>query len=156
MHLKNKSKCRQISTLSTEISIHTCRTWKLDVIHMDQRCLLWRIRKLDIFQMARRCLLWRAWNLGIIQIAHRYLPFILCVRETESREILLLPWEYLFSLMNLILNDQEHFQTDSAIHSFNRTIFINQLPTFHVIKKVQTILASKHSSLPSSLKKSYK
>jgi IS1 family transposase len=34
-------------------------------------------------------------------------------------EILSLPCEYIFTLMNFVVNNQEHFQTNSAIHSVN-------------------------------------
>jgi IS1 family transposase len=34
-------------------------------------------------------------------------------------EILPLPCEYTFTLMNYVVNNQEHFQTNSAIHSVN-------------------------------------
>jgi hypothetical protein len=34
-------------------------------------------------------------------------------------EILALPCEYIFSLMNFIVNNQEHFQTTFVIHSVN-------------------------------------
>jgi IS1 family transposase len=34
-------------------------------------------------------------------------------------KILPLPCEYIFTLMNLVVNHQEHFQTNSAIHSVN-------------------------------------
>jgi IS1 family transposase len=34
-------------------------------------------------------------------------------------EILPLPCEYIFILMNFLVNNQEHFQTNSAIHSVN-------------------------------------
>jgi hypothetical protein len=34
-------------------------------------------------------------------------------------EILPVPCEYIFTLMNFVINNQEHFQTNSAIHSVN-------------------------------------
>jgi hypothetical protein len=37
----------------------------------------------------------------------------------RDKKILALPCEYIFSLMNFIVNNQEHFQTNSAIHSVN-------------------------------------
>jgi hypothetical protein len=36
-----------------------------------------------------------------------------------SLESLPLPCEYIFTLMNLVVNNQEHFQTNSAVHSVN-------------------------------------
>jgi hypothetical protein len=34
-------------------------------------------------------------------------------------EILPLPCEYIFTLMNFVVNNQEHFQINSALHSVN-------------------------------------
>jgi hypothetical protein len=34
-------------------------------------------------------------------------------------EVLSLPCKYIFTLMNFVVNNQEHFQTNSAIHSVN-------------------------------------
>jgi hypothetical protein len=36
-----------------------------------------------------------------------------------SSEILPLPYEYIFTLMNFVVNNQEHFQSNLAIHSVN-------------------------------------
>jgi hypothetical protein len=38
-----------------------------------------------------------------------------------SLEILSLPCESIFTLMDFVVNNQEHFQTNSAIHSVNTT-----------------------------------
>jgi hypothetical protein len=40
-----------------------------------------------------------------------------CRNLFMSLEILSLPCEYIFTLMNFVVNNQEHFQTNSAIHS---------------------------------------
>jgi IS1 family transposase len=42
-----------------------------------------------------------------------------CRNLFMSLEILSLPCEYLFTLMNFVVNNQEHFQANSAIHSVN-------------------------------------
>jgi hypothetical protein len=42
-----------------------------------------------------------------------------CRNLFMSLEILPLPCEYIFTLMNFILNNQEHFQTNSTTHSVN-------------------------------------
>jgi hypothetical protein len=34
-------------------------------------------------------------------------------------DILPFPCEYIFSLMNFTVNNQEHFQTNSAVHTIN-------------------------------------
>jgi hypothetical protein len=44
-----------------------------------------------------------------------------CRSPQKRLDILALPFEYIFSLMNFIVNNQEHFQTNSAVHSINRT-----------------------------------
>jgi hypothetical protein len=41
-----------------------------------------------------------------------------CRNLFMSLEILLL-CEYIFKLMNFVINNQEHFQTNSAVHSVN-------------------------------------
>jgi hypothetical protein len=64
-------------------------------------------------------------------------------------QILRLPWEYIFALMNFVVNNQEIFQIQqyTVFTLGTGTIFIDQLPTFHVIKKVHTVLASKSSTV---------
>jgi hypothetical protein len=42
------------------------------------------------------------------------------VREKFKKlQILLRPCEYILSLLNFVMNNQEHFQTNSAVHSVN-------------------------------------
>jgi hypothetical protein len=62
-------------------------------------------------------------------------------------EILPLPCECMFTLMNFVVNNQEHFQTQqcTVLTLGIGTTFINQLPIFHVFKNVHTVLASKSS-----------
>jgi hypothetical protein len=65
-------------------------------------------------------------------------------------EILPIPCGYIFTLMTFAVNIQEHFQTNSAVHSVNtrnRDHLTDQLPTFHVFKEVQIMLASKSSTV---------
>jgi hypothetical protein len=64
-------------------------------------------------------------------------------------EILPLPCEYIFWLMNFSVNNQKHFQSNSAVHCVNtrnRHHHLDQLPTSHVFRKVHTMLASKFST----------
>jgi hypothetical protein len=42
-----------------------------------------------------------------------------CRSLFKKLEILPIPCQYIFSLMNFILNNQEHFQTNSSIHSID-------------------------------------
>jgi hypothetical protein len=42
-----------------------------------------------------------------------------CRNLFKRSEILALPCEHIFSLMNFIVNNREHFQTNSAVHSTN-------------------------------------
>jgi hypothetical protein len=64
-------------------------------------------------------------------------------------EILPFPCEYIFTLMNLVLNKREHFQTQqhTVLRLRTETIFTDQLPNFRVLKKVRTVLASKSSTV---------
>jgi hypothetical protein len=75
-------------------------------------------------------------------------PRNLCRSLFKTLEILPLPCEEIFSLMNFFINNLELFQinsTKAVLTQRIRTIFIDQLPTFHVLKKVLTMLASKSS-----------
>jgi hypothetical protein len=63
--------------------------------------------------------------------------------------ILPIPWQYTFSLMNFILNNQENLQTNSSIHSTDTAISttcIDQMPTYLVFKKVQSMPLSQFST----------
>jgi IS1 family transposase len=42
-----------------------------------------------------------------------------CRNLLMTLEILPLPCKYIFTLMNFAVNNQEHFQTNSAVHSVN-------------------------------------
>jgi hypothetical protein len=63
------------------------------------------------------------WDRGFeSQSRHRCLyAFILCLCSCRGLfkrlQTLPLPCEYIFSLLNFIINNQEHFQTKSAVHS---------------------------------------
>jgi hypothetical protein len=45
-----------------------------------------------------------------------------CRSLFKKSEILPIPCKYIFSLMKFILNNQEHFQTNSSIHSTDTAI----------------------------------
>jgi hypothetical protein len=65
-------------------------------------------------------------------------------------EILPLPCEYIFTLMNFVVNNQEHFQTNSVIHSVNtrnRDHLHRPTANLSCFKKVHTVLASKSSTV---------
>jgi hypothetical protein len=52
--------------------------------------------------------------------------------------------------MNSTANNQEQFQTNSAIHSINKginTIFTEQLPIFHAFRKGRTMMQSEYSAV---------
>jgi hypothetical protein len=58
-----------------------------------------------------------------------------CLKELE---ILPIPCQYIFSLMNFILKNQEHFKTNSSIHSTDTamsTTCTDQMPTYLLSKK---------------------
>jgi hypothetical protein len=70
-------------------------------------------------------------------------------------EILPLPCKYIFTLMNLVVNNQELFQTQqyTVLTLGIRTIFTDLLPTFHVFKKSAYYAGIKiFNSLPSNLR----
>ena len=52
-------------------------------------------------------------------------------------------------LMNFVCN-KINFQTNVSLHSINtrtNSIFMEQVPTFHVFRKVHSVLASKFSAV---------
>jgi hypothetical protein len=99
---------------------------------------------------------------GVIHLAEkRYLHYIRKIlrfmMDVKSRnycrdlfkrlEILTLPCEYIFSLINFIINNK-HLQTNADVHSVNTgTITINQLLTSHVFRKEHIMLGSKFSKI---------
>jgi hypothetical protein len=71
-------------------------------------------------------------------------------------EILPLPCEYIFTLMNFVVNNQEHFQTNSSIHSVNtRNRDHLHRPTTNLLrfqKSVYYAVIKIFNSLPSNLR----
>jgi hypothetical protein len=68
-------------------------------------------------------------------------------------EILPLPCKYILTLMNLVVNNQEHFQQNTVLTLGIGTIFIDQLPTSHVFKKSTYYAGIKiFNSLPPNLR----
>jgi hypothetical protein len=55
----------------------------------------------------------------IIRIMVGVKPQNSCRELFKRLQILPLACEYIFSLLNFIINNQEHFQTNSAVHSVN-------------------------------------
>jgi hypothetical protein len=47
------------------------------------------------------------------------LPRTSCRRLFKNLEILPVPSQYIYSLMNFFVNNQENFQTNSSMHSIN-------------------------------------
>jgi hypothetical protein len=65
-------------------------------------------------------------------------------------EILPLPCEYIFSLMNFAVNNQELLQTNSAIHSVNtrkKEHLYRPTANLSCFEKVCTLLASESSAV---------
>jgi hypothetical protein len=62
-----------------------------------------------------------------------------CRSLFQKLEILPVPCQYIFSLMNFLVNNQEDFQTNSSGHTVLiqgiSTIFIDQLPACLVLEK---------------------
>jgi hypothetical protein len=70
-------------------------------------------------------------------------------------EISPLPCEYIFTLMNSVVNNQEIFQTNSAVHTVNTRTWDDlhrQVAKISCFKKVQTKPALNPNSLLSSLR----
>jgi IS1 family transposase len=55
----------------------------------------------------------------IIRIMVDARPRTPCRSLFKKLEILPIPWQYIFSLMNFSVNNQENFQTNSSVHSIN-------------------------------------
>jgi hypothetical protein len=94
----------------------------------------------------------------IIRIIPDAKPRNSCRILFKKLEILPLPCEYIFSLKNFIINNPDLFQTNLTIHSDNtrnKNIFIDQLTTFIVFRKVLTLLASKSSTFYHLVSKSF-
>jgi hypothetical protein len=69
----------------------------------------------------------------------------LCRNLFTGLEILPLPCEYLFTLMNFVVNNQEFFQKNSAIHSVNiknRDHLHRPVANLSCFQNVHTMLAS--------------
>jgi hypothetical protein len=82
----------------------------------------------------------------IIRIMAGAKPRNSCSSLYKELEIFPLSCEYIFSLMNVIVNNVELFQKSQLYTLLTqeiRIIFTDQLRTFHVFRKVLTMLASK-------------
>jgi hypothetical protein len=68
----------------------------------------------------------------------------------KNPEILPVLRQYIYSLMNFLVNNQDNLQ---KIHQYAvliqgiSTVFIHQLPTYHAFRKVRSILASEFSTV---------
>jgi hypothetical protein len=76
-----------------------------------------------------------------------------CTDLFKRVEIITLPCGYIFSLINFITNNEEHFQTNTDVQSvntktINSTISINQLLISHAFRKGIKVF----NNLPSDLK----
>lgn len=68
-------------------------------------------------------------------------------KRFKRLQVLSLPSEYIFSLMNFIANYQEKFQTNAVVQSINsrkKHYLHRPMPTSQVFRKHCTVLASKH------------
>jgi hypothetical protein len=80
----------------------------------------------------------------VIRIIAGVKPRHSCGNLFKRLEILPLPCEYIFSLMNFIVNNQELVQTNSAVHSVNTR---SKHCQSHAFRKVHSILASIFSTV---------
>jgi hypothetical protein len=85
----------------------------------------------------------------IVRIMLGVKPQNSCRGLFKRLQILPLPCEYIFSLLNFIINNKEHFQTNSSVHSVNTRNKHNlNRPVANpdmFSKKAHIILASKFS-----------
>jgi hypothetical protein len=84
----------------------------------------------------------------IVRIMAGQQPRTSCKSQLKQLQILPVPCQYIFSVMNFTVSNQETFQ----IHLYTIliqgiiTICIDQMPTYHVFKNVHFMLASKFST----------
>jgi hypothetical protein len=55
-----------------------------------------------------------------------------CTSLFKRLDMLTLPCEYIFSLINLIVNNEEYFRTNSAFHSVNINRYDLHVPAVNV------------------------
>jgi len=80
----------------------------------------------------------------IVRIVGGAQPRTSCRNLFKQLEILPVPCHYILSLMNLLLIIMKFFQTNSTVHNINtrhELIFMDQMPTYLVFKKVHSMLA---------------
>lgn len=68
----------------------------------------------------------------------------------KETEILPVICQYILSLKNLIVNNDKPFQRNSSVHRIIQgiiTIFTDQMPNFHVFRKIDFVLGSEFSTL---------
>jgi hypothetical protein len=73
-----------------------------------------------------------------------------CRSLRKRLEIVTLPCKYIFSVMIFIVNNQEHFQTGTDLHSVNtrnRLVLHRPAAKLSCFRKVLTILASTFSTI---------
>jgi hypothetical protein len=84
----------------------------------------------------------------IIRIMVGAQPRTPCRSLFKKLQILPIICQYIFLLINFILNNQEHFQTNTSIHSTDTAISttcIDQMPTYLVFKTVHSMPVSQFS-----------
>jgi hypothetical protein len=75
------------------------------------------------------------------------------MQKSKKLETLALIYEYIFLLMDFILGNQEHFQTNSTVHNVNiRMSFLDQLPHSRLKKNTYNSGINIFNSPQSSLK----
>jgi hypothetical protein len=91
----------------------------------------------------------------IVRIVVGIKPWNSCRDLFKRLQILPLPCEYTFSLINFIINSQEHFQTNSAVHSVNtgnKHHLHRPIANLSCFQKIAYSGIKIFSNLPSSLK----
>jgi hypothetical protein len=86
----------------------------------------------------------------IVRLMAGFKPRNSCRSLFKRLEILALPCECIFSLMNFIVTNQEHFQTNSTIHSVNtrnKHQLHRPISNLSCFQKIHIMLASKFATV---------
>jgi len=79
----------------------------------------------------------------IVRIMDGAQPRTSCISLFKELYILLLPFQYILSLMRFAINNQSIFRTNSSIHNINTRYkhhLTDQMPTYLFLKKKNTFL----------------
>jgi hypothetical protein len=128
----------------------TCYALRL-IFHISNSDTLRIIYFACFYSVVRSWVIWASHNKkifilqSIVRITVGAKPRNQCWSVSKRLEILPLSCEYIFLLMNFGISNLEKFQIHlyTVLAQGTSTIYIDQLPVFHIFRKVHTMLASK-------------